>query len=133
MTKFVIVCHGGLADGLIQAMEMITGPQPDVVAIRLDEDDSIDELESRVETAVQDRSAGQGILILVDLFGASPFNISTRVATRNDQVEVITGVNLGMLVETVLQRDSTSFRKLAAIARDAGVGSVKILSDLLNQ
>ena len=133
MTKFVIVCHGGLADGLIQAMEMITGSQPEVIAIRLGEEDPIHELESRVEAAVRDRPAGQGVIILVDLFGASPFNVSARVAGRYDQVEVITGVNLAMLIETVLQRENASFQELVDIASAAGMSSVKVLSELLNQ
>jgi mannose/fructose-specific phosphotransferase system component IIA len=80
---------------------------------------------------VQDRQPGQGVLILVDLFGASPFNVSARVASRNPDVEVVTGVNLGMLIETALQRENTSLAELGAIARDAGTSSVKVLSELL--
>ena len=95
MSKLVIVGHGMLAEGLVHAMQLITGDQPDVIAIRLDEEDAIDGLESRVELAVQDRQAGQSVLILVDLFGASPFNVSARVASRNPGVDVVTGVDSG--------------------------------------
>ena len=131
MVKLVVVCHGALAEGLINAMELIIGSQPEVVALRLDEADSIDGLESQVEAAVQERQAGQEVLILVDLFCASPFNVSSRVAMRNLGVEVITGVNLPMLLETALGRDNLPVVELVKIARDAGAGSVKVLSDLL--
>jgi mannose/fructose/sorbose-specific phosphotransferase system IIA component len=131
MVKLVIVCHGALADGLMNAMELIVGPQPEVVALRLDEADSIDGLESQVETAVQERQAGQEVLILVDLFYASPFNVSSRVAMRHAGVEVITGVNLPMLLETALGRDNVPLVELVKVARDAGTGSIKVLSDLL--
>ncbi len=131
MVKLIIVCHGGLAEGLINAMELIAGSQEGVVGIRLDEQDPIDELDTRVELAVQDRLAGQEVLILVDLFGASPFNASCRVANRNAGVEVITGVNLAMLLETALQRESSTLTELTAIALEAEAGSVKVLSKMM--
>jgi mannose PTS system EIIA component len=131
MVNLIIVCHGSLADGLVNAMELIAGPQEGVTAIRLEEDDPIDQLEQRIEAAVQARPAGQGVLILADLFGASPFNASARVANRNPGVDVVTGVNLPMLLETALQRDSASLSELTALAEEAGAGSVKVLSKLI--
>jgi len=131
MVKLVVVCHGALAEGLLNAMELIAGTQEEVVALRLEETDSIDDLEARVEAAVQERQAGQEVLILVDLFGASPFNVSSRVAMRNAGVEVITGVNLPMLLETALGRENVALVELVKVAREAGAGSVKVLSDLL--
>ena len=131
MVKLIIVSHGTLAEGLMNAMELIVGPQPEVVALRLEEADSIDGLESQVEAAVQARQAGQEVLILVDLFGASPFNVSSRVAMRHAKVDVITGVNLPMLLETALGREYMSLVELVKVAREAGAGSVKVLSDLL--
>ncbi len=131
MVKLVIVCHGALAEGLMNALELIVGPQPEVVALRLDEADSIDGLESQVEAAVQARQAGQEVLILVDLFGASPFNVSSRVAARHPGVDVITGVNLPMLLETALGRENLSLVELVKVCQEAGASSVKVLSDLL--
>ena len=133
MVNLIIVCHGGLADGLVNAMELIAGPQEGIVAIRLDEEDPIDELETRIENAVRACPADQEVLILVDMFGASPFNASSRVANRHPGVEVITGVNLPMLVETALQRESASLADLTLTAQEAGSGSIKVLSQLLNQ
>ena len=133
MVKLVLVCHGNLAAGFLKAMSLIIGPQEDVTAIDLGEEDSIDELESRLETVVKNRHPGQTVLILVDLFGASPFNVSARVASRNEGVEVITGVNLAILLETATQREEISLPELTTLAREAGSGSIKVLSDLMNQ
>ena len=131
MIKIIIVCHGGLADGLVNAMELIAGQQPEITAIGLGEEDAIDELETRVEAAVQAGADREGALVLVDLFGASPFNVSAKVAVRHRNVEVITGVNLAMLLETALGREGCTLPELVAMARDAGAGSIKILSELL--
>jgi PTS system mannose-specific IIA component len=132
MIKLVIVCHGALADGLVNAMELIAGPQPEITSIALDEGDGIDELEARVEAAVAAQPDGEGVLVLVDLFGASPFNVSARVAVRYPNVEVMTGVNLAMLLEAALQRQGCTLPEVVEIARQAGAGSVKLLSELLD-
>ena len=131
MVRLVIVCHGSFADGLVNAMELIAGPQPEITTIALGEEDAIDGLEAQVEAAVAAQPEGEGVLVLVDLFGASPFNVSARVAVRHPNVEVITGVNLAMLLEAALQREGCTLPELAAIAREAGTGSVKVLSELL--
>ena len=111
-------------------MELIAGPQEAVTTFALGEVDSIDELEHQVEAAAQ---AGQpeGSLILVDMFGASPFNVSARIASRNPNVDVVTGVNLGMLLETAFQREGNTLAGLAGIAREAGCSSVKVLSEIM--
>jgi PTS system mannose-specific IIA component len=128
--QIIIVCHGKLADGLVNAMELIAGPQEAVIPFALEEVDSIDGLEQQVEAAVR---AGQpeGSLILVDMFGASPFNVSARIASRNPEVDVVTGVNLGMLLETAFQREGNTLAGLAGIAREAGCSSVKVLSEIM--
>ncbi len=131
MVKLVIVCHGALADGLVNAMELIAGPQPEVTAIGLGEEDPIDELEARVEAAVASQPEGEGTLILVDLFGASPFNVSARVAVRHPDVDVVTGANLAMLIEAAMQRQGCTLPEVVEIARQAGAESVKVLSELL--
>jgi PTS system mannose-specific IIA component len=133
MVKLIIVCHGALANGLLNAMELILGSQEEIYAFRLDEEDSIDDLEASIDRAVQERQPGQEVLILVDLFGASPFNISARVASRNSGIEVITGVNLAMLLETTLQREGNDLLELTSVAREAGRSSIKVLSDLMSQ
>jgi mannose/fructose/sorbose-specific phosphotransferase system IIA component len=134
MIRFIIVTHGLLAQGLANAMEMIMGPQEAITVIGFFEEDSIDELEKRIEESVTSRAPGESVLIFVDLFGASPFNASARVASRHSNVDIITGVNLPMMLEMTIQRQNQlSLSELVAEGIRAGTEGIKALSLLINQ
>ncbi len=129
MVGMLIVTHGRLGEGLLDAMQMIAGPQERVEVISLKEGDSIDELKDKILNAVKTLDDGSGVLVFVDMFGASPSNAAAYLL--NENVEVITGVNLPMLLEIVSFRESSSLQELAANAMTAGVESVKNLTQLL--
>jgi len=129
MVGMLIVTHGRLGEGLLDAMQMIAGPQEKVDFVSLKEGDSIDELKERILSAVKMLDDGSGVLVFVDMFGASPSNAAAYLL--NENVEVITGVNLPMLLEIVSFRESSSLQELAANAMTAGVESVKNLTQLL--
>ena len=132
MLGIVIVTHGDLAQGLLQAARMIMGEVPGTSAVALQEEKGIESLQGEIEKALSGVDQGDGVLILVDLVGASPFNVSSQLAAAREDVEVVTGVNLPMLLETALQRDSQSFDELIETALDAGRASIHTLTDLLN-
>ena len=132
MVGILLVSHGQMASGLLDATELIVGEQENIAVIELQEKDAIDELETSIEQAVQKLNSGDGVLILVDLFGASPFNASSRVAVRYSNVDVITGMNLPMLLETVMNNETSDLEALIEIATNAGLGGVKVLKQLLN-
>jgi len=129
MVGMLIVTHGRLGEGLLDAMQMIAGPQERVEVISLKEGDSIDELKDKILNAVKTLDDGSGVLVFVDMFGASPSNAAAYLL--NENVEVITGVNLPMLLEIVSFRESSSLQELSANAMTAGVESVKNLTQLL--
>lgn len=133
MVNLVVISHGDLGDGLLDAMQLIIGQQEGVRAIGLQETDPIDSLGQRVEQAIADLDTGDGVLALVDLFGASPFNVSARLVETHPQLQVVTGVNLPMLIETALQREGRSLAELAQVARQAGLDGIKSLSELLEK
>jgi len=128
----VIVTHGRMATGLIEAAEMIVGEQEALVPVHLQEMDDVEGLMERVTKAVSQVDSGQGALIMVDLPGASPFNASARIAMQQDNIGVVTGVNLPMLAETLVQRDGSSIQELINIAKNAGMIGIKDLSEILN-
>jgi PTS system mannose-specific IIA component len=128
----VIVTHGRMATGLIEAAEMIVGEQEALVPVHLQEMDDVEGLMERVTKAVSQVDSGQGALIMVDLPGASPFNASARLAMQQDNIGVVTGVNLPMLAETLVQRDGSSIQELIDTAKNAGVIGIKDLSEILN-
>jgi len=129
MVGMLIVTHGRLGEGLLDAMQMIAGPQEKVDFVSLKEGDSIDELKERILSAVKMLDDGSGVLVFVDMFGASPSNAAAYLL--NENVEVITGVNLPMLLEIVSFRESSSLQELSANAMAAGVESIKNLTQLL--
>jgi PTS system mannose-specific IIA component len=129
MVGMLIVTHGRLGEGLLDAMQMIAGPQEKVDFVSLKEGDSIDELKERILNAVKILDDGSGVLVFVDMFGASPSNAAAYLLDEN--VEVITGVNLPMLLEILSFRESSSLQELSANAMTAGVESMKNLTQLL--
>jgi mannose/fructose/sorbose-specific phosphotransferase system IIA component len=127
----VIVTHGDLAAGLLHAGRMIIGELPAAMAISIQEGQSPDELQAQLENALVKVDQGDGILIFVDILGATPFNVSAQIAALKDDVEVITGANLAMILETALQRETQSFDELVEIAVHTGRSSVDSLTNLL--
>lgn len=133
MINFLIVSHGDMANGLFNAVGLISGEHTGIEIISLKENDSIDELETRIEVAIQKlNQSSSGVLVAVDLFGASPFNIASKVAMKMKHVEVITGMNLPMLLETILQRESLTLSEAANLAKESGKNGIQILSDLIS-
>lgn len=132
MIGLVLVSHGKLAEGLIDAMQMITGEQKAVRAIGLLETEDVEGLMDKILQAVNEVDSGEGVLILVDLFGASPFNASARLAlTYPDRLlEVVTGVNLPMLVELVVQREGMSLSEAVELVLQVAPDSVRRLASI---
>jgi PTS system mannose-specific IIA component len=120
-----------MAEGMIDAARMIVGKMEGVTSVSLKEKDSIEDLMGRIEVALNDVDKGDGILILVDAFGASPFNASARLAMSRKNIEVITGMNLPMLLELAVQRQGQDLATVAQIALEAGTTGIRTLSQTL--
>jgi mannose PTS system EIIA component len=133
MVNLVIVSHGNLGQGLLDAMRLIAGEQEGVVAVSLTEADSIDELPIRITKVVDEIDQGDGVLMMVDLIGASPFNVTARLAMEDPRIKVVTGVNLPMLLETALGREGHTLEELVQLAQESGANGVRTLEQLLDQ
>lgn len=122
MIGLVLVSHGSLAAGLLDAAQLINGELQQIRAVGLQETEDIDGLLERVDAAARDVDTGDGVLILVDLFGASPFNASARVklGAPDRAIEVVTGMNLPMLVELDVQRDGMSLADAISLVLQVG-------------
>jgi len=132
MIGLVLVSHGKLAEGLVDAMQMIVGEQDGVRAIGLQETEDVESLMEKIQQAVEGVESGDGVLIMVDLFGASPFNASARLALSlpGKTLEVVTGMNLPMLVELAVQRDGMCLEDAVSLVLKVGPEGVRRLSDL---
>jgi mannose/fructose/sorbose-specific phosphotransferase system IIA component len=116
--------HGAMAPGLVSAVEVILGPQEACVAVALADDDSPERFQERLGEAVDGIDGGAGVVVLADLPGATPFSSAARLAHARSGVEVVSGVNLPMLLEVLTQRDGQSLDEVAATAADAGARGV---------
>ena len=131
MVGIIVVSHGTMAEGMLDAARMIVGPLDGILPVSLKEADATEDLMGRIEQAVNQVDSGDGILILVDAFGASPFNASARLAMRRQDIELISGMNLPMLMELAISREGMNLDELVKIALEAGTTSIRTLSQSL--
>lgn len=131
MIGLVVVTHSNLAAELLRAAEMIIGPFPAATAVSIDRGLSVDAARSQLAEAISRvDSNGDGVLILTDMFGGTPTNISAEFLA-NPAVEILTGVNLPMLIKAVNARGEQRIAALAAMLQDYARKAVVRPSDLL--
>ena len=131
MVGIVIVSHGAMANGMLDAARMIVGAHEGLLAVSLEEMEDVEGLIEKIAAAVEKVDTGEGVLVLVDVFGASPFNARARLTLTRDKMDVITGMNLPMLLELAIHRQGSSLDELVKIALEAGSSSIKTLSETL--
>lgn len=131
MIGILIAAHQDLGFALCRAAEGIVGPMERVEAVSLRYDEPPAEGKKRIEEALRRLDAGQGVLILTDMFGGTPTNMSLPFL-KAGRVEVLTGVNLPMLVKAHAARAELGLAELAPFLRDAAARSIALASDLWN-
>ncbi len=131
MIGVVIVTHAGLADELLQAAQMILGPLKAVATVTIDRAMSVNMANERLQQAIElTGSDGDGVMILTDLFGGTPTNISAEFL-QPGVVEILTGVNLPMLIKCVSARGEKSVDDLAALLKDYARNAIMRPAELL--
>lgn len=103
MTGVVIATHGNLAIELLQTAKFIAGELPSITALTINPSESIDDMQKAIRKAIKEVDQGNGVLILTDMFGGTPANMTLPFLDK-DKVEVITGVNLPMLIKLAQNR-----------------------------
>ena len=131
MINIVLVSHGELGDALIRAAEMIAGPAERVFSVPLLPGESPESFGDKLAVALREIE-GQETLVLIDLFGGTPYNVAARQVLK-ENVECVTGVNLPMLLELLMSRDDAALPELAEAIAQAGQESVKNLGPMLNK
>jgi len=132
MIHLLLLTHGQFADGILDAANLIVGKQSGVEVLALKEGDSIDEFSEQVLNVVNTLKIGcEGVLIMVDVFGASPCNVVSSLIEHDQKIDVVSGLNLPMLLEVLLQRKNLSLSELAQAAAESGREGIKIISNLL--
>ncbi len=123
MIGVVVVTHGQLATELLNAAETIVGDLPQFAAVSIGWHDDVDDAREEIRQAIARVQAPEGVIILTDMFGGTPANIGLTFLEA-DKVEVITGVNLPMLIKLAgQQKEGTSWPSRARCASTAGTPS----------
>ena len=126
----VIVTHGQLASEFLAAAEMIVGTVKHIAAVSIGWHDDVEAARDEVERAIHRVSEGRGVLLLTDMFGGTPTNI-TSMFLAEGEVEVVTGVNLPMVIKLASQTEGDSLTEVARRVRDQGREGIYLAGDLL--
>jgi PTS system mannose-specific IIA component len=126
----VIVTHGVLATELLAAAEMIVGPVSHIAAVSIGWHDDVDAAHDEIERAIARVSTGRGVLIMTDMFGGTPTNIAAMFL-KEDEVEVVTGVNLPMIVKLASETGEESLADVARRVREQGREGIYLAGELL--
>ena len=126
----VVVTHGQFANELVAAAEMIIGPVPHVTAISIGWQDDVDAARDEVERAIARVSRGAGVLLLTDMFGGTPTNIASMFLSEGE-VEVVTGVNLPMVIKLASLKSGEPLSEVARLVRNQGREAIYLAGELL--
>ncbi|MFQ5789220.1 MAG: PTS sugar transporter subunit IIA [Acidobacteriota bacterium] len=132
MIGIVVVTHGQLANELVTAAEMIVGEIPNVTAVSIGWHENPDDAQREIEEAIHRVERGNGTVVLTDMFGGTPSRLSLTFLEKN-RLEVVTGVNLPMLIKLVsLQEgEQVDLLEVARQACEQGKENIYLASDLL--
>jgi PTS system mannose-specific IIA component len=127
----LVVTHGGLAFELVRALQRIVGEVEGVRALSLGWDDDVPSARRAVEQAIAEVDPGGGVLILTDMFGGTATNVT--LSFLRDDVEILTGVNLPMLIKFANLRDKSPLREAASRIKEQGQRAIALASETLGR
>ena len=131
MIGIVVVTHSQLGKALIDAAEFVIGVRPEAaVAVSIDLNENADKLRKKIAEGTKEVNQKEGVLILTDMFGGTPSNLSYSFLEEG-RLEVISGVNLPILVKAVDTREKMELSKLAAMLENFGKKSISLASGIL--
>jgi PTS system mannose-specific IIA component len=130
MIGVVVVTHGQLAIELVNAAEMIVGDLPQFTAVSIGWHDDVNDAREEIVQAIERVRGAEGVLLLTDMFGGTPSNLGMTFLDK-DRIEVITGVNLPMLIKLAGLAQSQDLLAVARQMRDDGRNAIWVASDLL--
>jgi PTS system mannose-specific IIA component len=126
----VIVTHYGLGDEFLQALRLIIPEGPQFYSVSLDPSTPLDEMRERIHGGLKKAEQGDGVLILTDMFGGTPSNIALSFLDEH-HVEVVTGINLPMLIKLATLSEEKPLDELATFIMEYGQRNISVASQLL--
>ena len=133
MIGVLIITHGNLGHELLKAAEMIKGDMQGIIPVSLDANTGVEDIKKEITSAIKKADSGEGVLIMTDLFGGTPSNISLSFLNEK-KVEVVTGVNLPMLLKiSDLRDDKKKLAEFANLVKVYGRKNIYLASEILNR
>lgn len=132
MIGAVIITHGKLADSLAQAAESITGKAEGIRTLSVTSEDTTEGIRAALSFAIKEVSGGQGVVVFTDMFGGTPTNIALSLL-ETGKVEVITGVNLPMILKYISYREEKTMQELTLLLKDYGQKAIVLAGDMLKE
>jgi PTS system mannose-specific IIA component len=129
MIGLVVICHEDMGAELVKAAEMIVGKIESAASVSVKQDSAPETLMDEIQRAIRKVDRKKGVMLCTDMFGGTPSNIA--LAFLSDTVEVVTGVNLSMLIKFANHRDEKTLPELAKLVQEAAQKSIIIASQML--
>jgi PTS system mannose-specific IIA component len=126
----VIVTHYRLGHEFLQALRLIVPDGPVFHAVAIEPEQTAEQMRRAIDAALRAADAGQGVLVLTDMFGGTPSNISLSFL-EDRRVEVVTGVNLPMLIKLATLRSEKSLEDLATFIKEYGRRNISVAREIL--
>ena len=130
MVGLLIITHGQLAKEFLKTVEYIIGFVELVKHVSIDALDDPEDLRDTIEKKIASLEKGDGVIILTDMFGGTPSNVALSFLQKN-KVEIVTGINLPMVLSVAQNKDKVSLTELAETAKKAGQRSISLASEIL--
>lgn len=132
MVGAVIITHAKIGEAVIKAMESIAGGIEKVKTVSVEGPDALEEVRSKLVEAVREVDSGAGVIIFTDMFGGTPTNIALSVL-EEDRVEILTGVNLPVMLKFENYKREKTLTDLAHYLKDYGQKSIVLAGDVLKE
>jgi PTS system mannose-specific IIA component len=126
----VIVTHFRLGEQFLEALRLIVPEAPEFYAVSIEPSQPVDSMRTAISQALKRAQKGDGVLVLTDMFGGTPSNISLSFLQEH-QIEVVTGLNLPMLIKLATMTETKSLDELAAFIKDYGRRNISVASEIL--
>jgi len=126
----VIVTHYRLGEEFLQALRLIVPDAPPMATVSVDPKQAVDEMRESIAASLKAADDGDGVLVLTDMFGGTPSNMSLSFHDEH-HVEVVTGMNLPMLIKLATMRDEKPLDALARFIKAYGQRNISVASELM--
>ena len=132
MIGAIIVTHGSLGEEIIKSAEMIIGQQEKIKSVAIRPEDSEATIRENIAKALNEVDEGEGVLILTDMFGGTPSNLSLCFFEEN-RIEVVTGINLPMLIKFSTERKKGTLSEIVSTIKEYGQKHILVASQILKK